>query len=117
MLLAGQDLAANALQAENEPIARCARLLTWHHARLLEDPEAARLAGPVAEMLPREALDAGLGDEDVEALEQQLAAEVAQVARRLEEAGIDPLGPLESPTPQDPPAGDSDPPAGDSEAP
>ena len=103
VVLAGQDLIEAALQAKNKGLAMHAIVLTWHYARAIEHSLAKKLVDGVAIVLPPEKIATGLDPDEVDALEHSLAAAVAEVAKRLEDAGEDPFGPLPSPPPSPPP--------------
>jgi nucleotide-binding universal stress UspA family protein len=102
-MLAGDDLIAAALQAKRRPIATSAVILTWHHARAIADPRAARLRDLVTQVLPPETVENGLAPAEVTDLEQQLDAAIAEVAQGLADAGEDPFSPLPADPPPEPP--------------
>jgi tetratricopeptide (TPR) repeat protein len=101
VMLAGSDLVESAIRGSNEPLARCAIILTWHHARAIEHPVPEQFVELVTKLIPPAKIEAGLDAADVEALERDLTTAIAEVAKRLVDAGEDPFSPLPSP-PEEP---------------
>jgi tetratricopeptide (TPR) repeat protein len=97
VMVAEHEISRAALAAHHQELATYARYLTWHHAKESGHRLATALFDQVAKTLPPEKIAAGLDPEDVNELERQLAAAIAEVAKRLEEAGEDPFGPLAPP--------------------
>jgi hypothetical protein len=101
VMLVSQDLIESAIQGENAQLATVAAIVAWHYAREIQDQRVTRLVDVVTKLLPPAKVEAGLDPADVEALERDLTAAIADVAKRLADAGEDPFSPLPSP-PEEP---------------
>jgi tetratricopeptide (TPR) repeat protein len=94
LVLAGIELIASAEQAGNHELWASAIILSWHRSKGLGHPIAIRLDQAVKLLLPAGKTDVGLEPEEIDTLERKITAAIEEVARRLMEAGEDPLSPL-----------------------